>query len=79
MNTIASSKEAKSTRQHSKPQKFLKSGEVKLLLGVSDETIRTLTKHGELEHYVIGKQLRFTRKAINDYLDACHNAKAKAA
>lgn len=77
MDTSTSPKKAKSTRHFSKFPKFLKPGEVRQMLGCSDETLRSLTKNGTIEHYVIGKQLRFTKQAVTRYLDSCHNANAR--
>lgn len=79
MNTSANPKKAKTTSKNSKGGRFLKPGDVRIRLGISDETLRALCARGELEHYVIGRQLRFDRKAVAAYLASCRNAKAKAA
>lgn len=77
MSTAAFPKKIKNTRQHSKRPKFLKPGEVRQMLGISDETLRKLTRTGVLDHYVIGSQLRFTKQAVDAYLAVCRNAKAR--
>jgi excisionase family DNA binding protein len=77
MNTSEPAK-GKTIRHNSKHPRFLKPGDVRRILECSEPTLRRIVQSGAIEHFVIGSQVRFTKRAVDAYLASCHNAKARA-
>lgn len=56
-------------------EKVYKLAEIRSILGISKGSAYSLIHSGELEHFRIGRSIRVTDRALNQYIDTHTNRK----